>query len=95
MLPPDVLEATKTAEAFLDLQQRAKSPSWDGRGLDPMPRLLWWDDSTPLFEFSLIDQVAGRQGGYLIVSTTPDLPPVLQYATEGASLCDTLSNLLP
>jgi hypothetical protein len=53
--------------------------------IDLRPSLLWWDDYTALFEYSLVSH-KGNPAGYVITSTHQGIPPVVEFSLEGPSL---------
>jgi hypothetical protein len=56
--------------------------------------IFWWDSDTPLFEFPLYGKNMIDEKGYVIVSSDRLLPPIMEFAYEGATFSKQLSGYL-
>jgi len=89
---PFLLEANAIAEASAHLflfNMRSRDSALSKSNLGSCTHVFWWDDVTPLFEYSL-QSADGEPAGYIILSGSKALPPVMEYASEG----EVLSSLL-
>ena len=49
-------------------------------------KLFWWGGTIPLVEVPLATILGGTASGYLLVSTSKSLPPILEFCLDGAPL---------
>ncbi len=86
------------AESFLEKKRRTDSANWAGLQVAQTPpkklAIFWWGGSIPLVEVPLQESRGGGLSGYLLVSTSKELPPVIEYATSDAPLSVQISQLL-
>lgn len=99
MIDQTVFDAAfKLAHAFVDKRRLEDGPTWAQLQVKPVSAadaaIFYWGGSIPLVEIPLFDVVSRQSSGYLLVSTSPDLPPMLEYATSGKPLSESIQQFL-
>jgi hypothetical protein len=53
--------------------------------------VYWWDDDIPLLEYPFFDE-SSKPSGYVVVSTSRNIPPVLEFSLSGETLSSRLNS---
>jgi hypothetical protein len=56
--------------------------------------VFWWNDEIRLYDIPLENKKTKERAGYILVSESKELPPVLEYCTEGSSLKEQIDKFL-
>lgn len=82
------------AKRFLDKRRREDGAQWGALEIAPVKEedivVFEWGGKIPLFEIPFTDLVTRQPSGYVLISTSTDLPPFLEYMNSGSPLSQQL-----
>ncbi len=76
-----------TAKRFILKKKAEDFAMWDGIEIkEDIQNVFWWNTTLKLYDIPLINIVTKKSAGYFLVSESKQLPPIIEYSTEGLSL---------
>lgn len=86
-----------TAKNFLIQNQKEDPEDWKDLELIENVKenigYFWWNSELKLADIPLVNKYTKERSGYLLVSESEELPPVIEYATNGLSLTEQINQL--
>jgi hypothetical protein len=80
----------ETAVKFIEKSKESNPKLWNNLKMIGSSRdaynVFWWNDEVRLYDIPLENKKTKERSGYILVSESRDLPPILEYSTEGNSL---------
>ncbi|MEM6686382.1 MAG: hypothetical protein AAF617_11420 [Bacteroidota bacterium] len=88
----------ETAVKFIEQHKKDDPRVWNHLKIagssNEIQNKFWWNDTICLYDIPLENKKTRERSGYLLVSESRELPPVLEYATTGLSLKESIDQLL-
>lgn len=88
----------ETAVKFIEQNKKDDPRVWNHLKIagssNEIQNVFWWNNTIRLYDIPLENKKTMERAGYLLVSESKELPPVVEYATEGVSLKEQIDQML-
>ncbi len=88
----------ETATKFIERNRNIDPKTWKDLKIasasNEIQNVFKWSSEINLYDIPLVNKKTRERSGYLLISESKELPPVIEYATEGLSLKEQIDGLV-